>query len=136
MNNKNAKPNSIKMFSGKRSYKFQYNSSKRSRYTRNSEKYIDASSLKRKRILMYIFLTILLASFLTYIYSKSQSSYDIWRSLGNSGTAVDFIDSLKGDQGEQGEQGEQGAKGPQGDSAFEIWKNSNLSNSSKTEEEF
>lgn len=134
--NNNGKPNSIKMFSGKRSYKFQCNSIKRSKYTRSTEKYVDASSLKRKRILMYIFLTILLSSFLVYIYSKSQSSYDIWRSLGNSGTAVDFIDSLKGDQGEQGIKGEQGGRGPQGDSAFEIWKNSNLSNSSKTEDEF
>ena len=64
------------------------------------------------------------------------SAYEIWLSLGNSGTETDFITSLKGekgdrgsqgkkgdkgDTGEQGIQGIQGEKGNDGKSAYEIW---------------
>jgi len=67
------------------------------------------------------------------------SAYEIWLSLGNSGTETDFIASLKGDRGEQGlqgiqgeigltgEKGEQGEKGrdgvdgQDGKSAYETW---------------
>ena len=61
------------------------------------------------------------------------SAYEIWLSLGNSGTETDFITSLKGekgdrgsqgkkgDTGEQGIQGIQGENGNDGKSAYEIW---------------
>ncbi len=40
-----------------------------------------------------------------------KSAYEIWLSLGNSGTETDFITSLKGERGEQGLQGLRGEKG-------------------------
>ncbi|MDE6670894.1 MAG: collagen-like protein [Ruminococcus sp.] len=64
------------------------------------------------------------------------SAYEIWLSIGNSGTEADFIMSLKGDKGDKGEQGLQGIKGEKGDtggqgiqgetgearkSAYETW---------------
>ncbi|MCM1506622.1 MAG: hypothetical protein NC177_05740 [Ruminococcus flavefaciens] len=61
------------------------------------------------------------------------SAYEIWLSLGNSGTETDFIESLKGekgskgsqgkkgDKGDTGEQGIQGEKGDDGLSAYEVW---------------
>ena len=42
------------------------------------------------------------------------SAYEIWLSLGNSGTETDFIASLKGEKGEAGEQGLQGLHGEKG----------------------
>ena len=50
-----------------------------------------------------------------------RSAYDIWLSLGNTGTEADFIASLHGPQGEtgqQGPQGEQGEQGAQGEPGF------------------
>lgn len=44
-----------------------------------------------------------------------KSAYEIWLSLGNSGTETDFVASLKGDKGERGEQGLQGLRGEKGD---------------------
>lgn len=55
------------------------------------------------------------------------SAYEIWLSLGNSGTEADFIASLKGEKGEKGEQGiqgiqgENGTDGKDGKSAYETW---------------
>ena len=46
------------------------------------------------------------------------SAYEIWLSIGNSGTEADFITSLKGDTGGQGIQGEMGEAGK---SAYETW---------------
>lgn len=43
------------------------------------------------------------------------SAYEIWLSLGNSGTETDFISSLKGDRGEQGLRGEKGETGLAGE---------------------
>lgn len=43
------------------------------------------------------------------------SAYEIWLSLGNSGTLDDFITSLKGDKGKAGQQGIQGERGEKGD---------------------
>jgi len=45
---------------------------------------------------------------------NGQSAYQIWLSLGNTGTEADFINSLVGPQGIQGIQGNTGATGPQG----------------------
>lgn len=45
------------------------------------------------------------------------SAYQVWLSLGNTGTAADFIASLTGPQGPQGSQGPQGGQGPQGEHA-------------------
>ncbi|MDE6539060.1 MAG: collagen-like protein, partial [Ruminococcus sp.] len=42
-------------------------------------------------------------------------AYEIWLSIGNSGTETDFIASLKGDRGEQGLQGVQGETGLTGE---------------------
>lgn len=42
------------------------------------------------------------------------SAYQIWLSLGNTGTSADFIASLTGPQGPQGVQGPVGASGAQG----------------------
>ncbi|MDE6502050.1 MAG: collagen-like protein [Ruminococcus sp.] len=42
------------------------------------------------------------------------SAYEIWLSLGNSGTETDFIASLKGEQGIKGEKGDTGERGLQG----------------------
>ena len=39
------------------------------------------------------------------------SAYDIWLSLGNTGSEADFINSLKGTPGAQGPQGEPGISG-------------------------
>lgn len=44
-----------------------------------------------------------------------QSAYQIWLSLGNTGTESDFIASLKGEKGDTGEQGPQGIQGIQGE---------------------
>jgi hypothetical protein len=46
--------------------------------------------------------------------TNGQSAYQIWLSLGNTGTEADFINSLVGPQGPQGIQGNTGATGPQG----------------------
>jgi hypothetical protein len=46
--------------------------------------------------------------------TNGQSAYQIWLSLGNTGTEADFINSLVGSQGAQGIQGNTGATGPQG----------------------
>ncbi|MDE6092551.1 MAG: collagen-like protein [Ruminococcus sp.] len=43
------------------------------------------------------------------------SAYELWLSLGNSGTETDFVASLKGDKGERGEQGLQGLRGEKGE---------------------
>ena len=40
-----------------------------------------------------------------------KSAYEIWLSLGNSGTETDFINSIKGEKGEQGEKGSDGQDG-------------------------
>ena len=61
-----------------------------------------------------------------------KSTYDIWKELGNEGTAQDFLDSLKGNQGPQGNTGE---KGEDGKSAYEIWLELD-GNAGKSEEEF
>ena len=45
---------------------------------------------------------------------NGQSAYQIWLSLGNTGTEADFINSLVGPQGAQGIQGNTGPTGPQG----------------------
>lgn len=42
------------------------------------------------------------------------SAYEIWLNQGNTGTEIDFLNSLKGDKGEQGERGLQGEQGIQG----------------------
>jgi len=47
------------------------------------------------------------------------SAYEIWLSLGNSGTETDFIASLKGDKGEQGLQGIKGEKGETGEQGLQ-----------------
>ena len=47
--------------------------------------------------------------------SDGKSAYEIWLSLGNSGTETDFINSIKGEKGEKGEQGLQGVQGEKGD---------------------
>lgn len=55
------------------------------------------------------------------------SAYEIWLSLGNSGTETDFISSLKGERGqrgykgEKGENGRDGVDGQDGKSAYETW---------------
>ena len=68
--------------------------------------------------------------------SDGKSAYEIWLSLGNSGTETDFISSIKGEKGDKGEQGLQGIRGEKGDkgdigadgkdgsdgkSAYEVW---------------
>lgn len=47
--------------------------------------------------------------------SDGKSAYQIWLSLGNSGTETDFINSIKGEKGDRGEQGLQGVQGEKGD---------------------
>lgn len=53
--------------------------------------------------------------------NDGDSAYQVWLSLGNSGTEQDFINSLQGPQGDtgpqgiQGIQGDTGPQGPQGD---------------------
>ena len=47
--------------------------------------------------------------------SDGKSAYEIWLSLGNSGTETDFINSIKGEKGDKGEQGLQGIQGEKGD---------------------
>lgn len=42
------------------------------------------------------------------------SAYEVWLSLGNSGTETDFIASLKGERGQRGYKGEKGDTGEQG----------------------
>ena len=44
-----------------------------------------------------------------------KSAYDIWLSLGNTGSESVFISSLKGVKGDKGDQGLQGLQGPKGD---------------------
>ena len=47
--------------------------------------------------------------------ADGKSAYQIWLSLGNSGTETDFINSIKGEKGDRGEQGLQGVQGEKGD---------------------
>lgn len=47
--------------------------------------------------------------------SDGKSAYEIWLSLGNSGTETDFINSIKGEKGDKGEQGLQGIQGEKGE---------------------
>ena len=49
--------------------------------------------------------------------SVGDSAYDVWLSLGNTGTEQDFIDSIKG------EDGAIGSDGADGDSAYQVWLN-------------
>lgn len=42
------------------------------------------------------------------------SAYEIWLNCGNTGTEIDFLNSLKGEKGDKGEQGLQGVQGEQG----------------------
>ena len=71
--------------------------------------------------------------------ANGQSAYQIWLGLGNTGTEIDFMNSLTGPtgaqgvqgpmgltgaigpQGIQGPQGAQGLSGPNGQSAYQIW---------------
>ena len=41
------------------------------------------------------------------------SAYELWLSLGNTGTEQDFLNSLKGEKGEKGEPGSGGGEGGQ-----------------------
>lgn len=47
------------------------------------------------------------------------SAYEIWLSLGNSGTETDFIASLKGERGQRGSKGEKGEKGDTGEQGLQ-----------------
>lgn len=47
------------------------------------------------------------------------SAYEIWLSLGNSGTETDFISSLKGERGQRGSKGEKGEKGDTGEQGLQ-----------------
>lgn len=47
------------------------------------------------------------------------SAYEIWLSLGNSGTETDFIASLKGERGQRGSKGEKGEKGDDGEQGLQ-----------------
>lgn len=47
------------------------------------------------------------------------SAYEIWLSLGNSGTESDFIASLKGERGQRGSKGEKGEKGDTGEQGLQ-----------------
>ncbi len=65
-----------------------------------------------------------------------QSAYDLWLSLGNTGTEQEFLDYLKGIDGKDGKDGapgKDGEPGPKGDSTYQIWLS--LGNSG-TEEDF
>lgn len=68
--------------------------------------------------------------------ASGKSAYEVWLSIGNSGTETDFLNSLKGEkgdtglqgiQGEKGDKGNTGAKGSKGDtgadgkSAYDVW---------------
>lgn len=68
--------------------------------------------------------------------ASGKSAYEVWLSVGNSGTEMDFLNSLKGEkgdiglqgiQGEKGDKGNTGAKGSKGDtgadgkSAYDVW---------------
>ena len=70
------------------------------------------------------------------IGADGKSAYEVWLSIGNSGTETDFLNSLKGEkgdiglqgiQGEKGDKGNTGAKGSKGDtgadgkSAYDVW---------------
>jgi hypothetical protein len=50
--------------------------------------------------------------------SNGQSAYDIWLSLGNTGTIQDFLNSITGPQGQIGANG---INGQNGLSAYQIW---------------
>lgn len=50
--------------------------------------------------------------------ADGMSAYQIWLSMGNTGTETDFISSLKGADGKNGTDGTQGADGK---SAYESW---------------
>ena len=61
---------------------------------------------------------------------NGKSAYEIWLSLGNTGSEYDFIDSLKGEAGapgkdgtpgKDGEPGKDGTPGKDGSSAYQIW---------------
>ena len=49
------------------------------------------------------------------------SAYEVWLSLGNSGTEQDFITSLRGQDGASGTNGTDGIDGDDGLSAYEVW---------------
>lgn len=132
--NKRKKPDSIKMFSGKKPIGFQYTSKKSKSGV--TDKYVDSTTIRKKRLFVYILISIVLATFLVYLSSRSQSSFEVWKSLDNSGTISDFIGSLRGDVGPNGSTGEKGIQGEKGVSAFEEWKKSNPANTNKTEADF
>ena len=48
------------------------------------------------------------------IEESFKSNYELWLSLGNTGTEQDYLNSLKGEKGDKGDQGIQGIQGPQG----------------------
>ncbi|MCD7123263.1 hypothetical protein [Limosilactobacillus caviae] len=52
-----------------------------------------------------------------------QSAYQLWLSQGNSGSEIDFLQSLRGSKGDTGSRGSDGVPGKSGLSAYEIWKN-------------
>ncbi|MDX9848105.1 MAG: collagen-like protein [Tenuifilaceae bacterium] len=52
--------------------------------------------------------------------NEGKSAYQIWLSLGFTGTEQDFISSLKGATGETGPKGEKGEPGMQGDQGISI----------------
>lgn len=50
-----------------------------------------------------------------------KSAYDLWLEEGNDGSVEDFLVSLKGAQGEAGAQGIPGEPGLEGKSAYQSW---------------
>lgn len=46
------------------------------------------------------------------------SAYEIWLNCGNTGTEIDFLNSLKGEKGDKGDAGERGADGSNGTDGF------------------
>ncbi|WP_316787765.1 hypothetical protein [Pedobacter frigoris] len=54
---------------------------------------------------------------------KGKSAYELWLEQGNTGTIIDYLNSLKGKDGssQPGEKGDKGDIGSTGKSAYELW---------------
>lgn len=113
-----------------------YTATSRKKAAKRANKFVDESTRKRRKIILFVLVIISILVFLGYLKTKAQSTYDIWVSLGNTGTTTEFISSLRGDAGTKGESGIAGGSGDVGASSYEVWKNSDPSNAKKSETDF
>ncbi len=99
-------------------------------------KALEQKQKKIKKIILTCIISAIALISANYIVSQSKSSYELWKEMGNTGSKQQYISSLKGSIGDNGNIGSTGSIGDKGISAYERWKASDSSNSTKSESDY